>query len=189
MARASSPCWRAGAKNKLFVNRHSNFASLARAGSPCHGKARGFTLVELVLVMLVIAVVVAMVAPSFHGANRGRRAGDTASQIVSLASYARSQAITQGKTYRLNLDPDAGTYELSKRDYDVFEVMGNWSYSTPDGVRIACDLQPQQDGLYIEFRPTGRTDPAIIRVSDDDGMVIEVICESATELFHVADTK
>ena len=150
---------------------------------------RAFTLIELVLVMLVIAVVVAIVAPSFHGANRGRRTGDTASQIVSLALYARSQAITQGKTYRLNLDPDAGRYELSVRDYDMFETLNNWSYRTPDGVRIACDVQSQQDGLYIEFRPTGRTDPATIRVTDDDGMVVEVVCESATELFHVAEVK
>ena len=139
--------------------------------------------------MLVIAVVVAMVAPTFHGTSRGRRTGDTATQIVSLALYARSQAITQGKTYRLNLDPDAGTYELSVRDYDTFEMLGNWSYSVPEGVQISCDLPAQQDGLYIEFRPTGRTDPATIRVTDDDGIVVEVVCESATELFHIADSK
>jgi len=150
---------------------------------------RAFTLIELVLVMVVISVIIAVVAPSFHGSSRGRRTGDTASQIVSLALYARSQAITQGKTYRLNLDPDSGTYELSVRDYDTFETLNNWSYRTPEGVRIACDVQSQQDGLYIEFRPTGRTDPATIRVTDDDGMLVEVVCESATELFHVADAK
>ena len=139
--------------------------------------------------MLVITVVIAMVAPTFHGTSRGRRTGDTANQIVSLALYARSQAITQGKTYRMNLDPDAGTYELSVRDYDTFETLSNWSFSAPEGVSITCDVPSQQDGLYIEFRPSGRTDPATIRVMDDDGMVVEVVCESATELFHVAEVK
>ena len=148
----------------------------------------GFTLIELVLVMLVITIVIAMVAPTFHATSRGRRAGDTATQVVALANYARSQAITQGKTYRLNLDTDSGVYELSSRDYDTFETLNNWSFVVPAGVQITSDIQSQQDGTYIEFRPTGRTDPATIRVSDDDGMVIQVVCESATELFHIADS-
>src|SRR5438067_9157424 len=51
---------------------------------------RGFTLFELVLVMLVLAVIMAMVAPKLAGTARGRRTGDAATQITALAYYARS---------------------------------------------------------------------------------------------------
>ena len=146
-----------------------------------------FTLVELVLVMLVIAVVAAMVVPSLNNTARGRRMGDTASQIVALARLARTQAVTEGKTYRLNIDPNGGSYWLSVRDSDVFQILGNWSYSVPDGLRVECNLQPQQDGLYVEFKQTGRSDPATIFVRDDNGSSLQVVSESATELFHVAE--
>ena len=151
----------------------------------------GFTLVELVLVMLVIAIVVAIVAPSFRGSARGRRTGDTARQVISLSHYARTQAVSLGKTYRLNFDLDAGTYWLTTRLYDAFENPGTEfgrTFSIADGVRMECDIQPQQDGLYVEFNPTGRTDPATIRLIDDqDGSMTIVACESATELFHILD--
>ena len=123
---------------------------------------RAFTLVELVLVMVVIAVIAAMVVPSLSGSARGRRIGDTANQIVSLARLARTQAVTDGKTYRLNIDPNGGSYWLTVRDADAFQVLGNWSYTVPEGLRVECSLQPQQDGLYIEFKQTGRSDPATI---------------------------
>jgi prepilin-type N-terminal cleavage/methylation domain-containing protein len=148
---------------------------------------RAFTLVELVLVMVVISVIAAIVVPMLNGTARGRRKGDTASQIVALARLARTQAVTEGKTYRLNIDPNGGSYWLSVRDSDAFAVLGNWSYSVPEGVRVECSLQPQQDGLYIEFKQTGRSDPATVFVRDDDGNSLQIVSESATELFHIAE--
>jgi type II secretion system protein H len=147
----------------------------------------GFTLLELVLVMLVIAVAAAMVAPSLRGSVSGRRLGDAATQLVSLAQYARTQAVTQGRSYRLNVDVSARTYWLTSREYDVFQNLTNdfgRVISVPDGVGIECDIQRQDDGTYVEFRPSGRTDPATIRLRDDNNNVLVVACDSATELFH-----
>jgi type II secretion system protein H len=147
----------------------------------------GFTLLELVLVMLVIAIAAAMVAPSLRGSVNGRRLGDAGTQLVSLAQYARTQAVTQGHSYRLNLDLSAKTYWLTSREYDTFQNLSNdfgRVITAPDGVTLESDLQPQDDGTYIEFRPTGRTDPATIRLRDNNNNVLVVTCESATELFH-----
>ena len=47
------------------------------------------------------------------------------------------------------------------------------------------DQQP--DGTYIEFRPTGRSDTGTIRLTDEEGNVKEVTCDTPTELFHVVD--
>jgi hypothetical protein len=38
---------------------------------------------------------------------------------------------------------------------------------------------------YVEFRPSGRIDPALIRVTDRDGEVTQVVCPSATETFRI----
>ena len=67
----------------------------------------GLTLLELVLVMVIICTILAMAAPSLRGFFTSRETSDAAAQIVALTHLARSQAITEGRVYRLNLDvPD-----------------------------------------------------------------------------------
>jgi prepilin-type N-terminal cleavage/methylation domain-containing protein len=153
------------------------------------GKPRGFTLFELVLVMMVLAVIMAMVAPKLAGTARGRRTSDAATQITSLAFYARSQAVTEGRTYRLNIDPSQGTYWLTMQEGPNFVDPSNgWGIINhlPDGVRYAaCDFPQRQDGLYSEFKPSGRIDPGYIRIVDEDNQVAEIACESATEIYRI----
>lgn len=151
-------------------------------------RRRAFTLFELVLVMLILAVVMAMVAPKLGGIAKGRKTGDTATQVVALAYYARSEAITEGRTYRLNVEPRNGTYWLTRQDGGVFQDPGNgWGtvFQLPEGLRIESDFQSRQDGMYVEFKPTGRCEPGYVRLSDEDGRSAEIACESPTELYRI----
>src|SRR5947207_6133930 len=66
---------------------------------------RGFTLLELVVVMLILTVMLAMVAPSLSGFGRGRQAEQAAANILALSRWAREQAISDGRVYRLNFSP------------------------------------------------------------------------------------
>ena len=61
-----------------------------------HGKVRGFTLLELILVMVILSTVLAMAAPSLSGFFGSRQTHDTAAQILALTQLARSQAISEG---------------------------------------------------------------------------------------------
>ncbi len=139
--------------------------------------------------MMVLAVVMAMVAPQLSNTARGRRTGDTATQLVSLAYYARSQAITEGRSYRLNIQPSDGSYWITMQDGPNFVDPANgWGTINrlPDGVRIAaCDFPQHQDGVYVEFKPSGRCDPGYIRIIDDNNQAAEIVCESSTELYHI----
>jgi len=150
---------------------------------------RGFTLLELILVMAIIAIAVAMAVPSLHGFAQGRRAGNCAEEILALAQWARTQAIVRGKPYRLNLDPGAGTFWLTVQEDDgtiqsLGEEFGR-TFSVPEGVRLDWNASPQPDGTYVQFLPTGRCDPATIHVTDPNGKVTEIACFSSTELFHI----
>src|SRR3954470_17536541 len=84
-----------------------------------------FTLLELILVMLILTLIVGLVVPSLRRFSQGRNLGYAATQITAMANYAHTQAISQGKPYRLNLDPGNGTYWLTARTYDVFEEVRN----------------------------------------------------------------
>ena len=150
---------------------------------------RGFTLLELVLVLAILSIALGLAVPSLHGFAQGRRAGECADQIVSLTQWAHTQSIARGLTYRLNLDSGSRTYWLTVENDDgtvgrPAEDFGR-VFSAPDGVTLNWSASTQPDGTYIRFLPTGRTDPATITVTDLTGHITEITCESATELFHI----
>jgi len=149
---------------------------------------RGFTLLELIVVMLVLSVLFAMVAPSLSGFGAGRAAEQTASQIVTLSRWARAQAITEGRAYRLDFDPANRVYFVTAATGAGFERVGvdfGRDFSIPDGVTLAFDALQAGGLTYLEFLPTGRSQPAAIRVVAKDGQVTELASLSATEPLKV----
>jgi type II secretion system protein H len=164
----------------------------------------GFTLIELILVLLILTIMVAIAAPSLRGFGIGRRSNEVATQIVSLANWAHSQAVSEGKVYRLNFDLPGRAFAVQVQETGEFKVAHN-EYGDiiylPDGmtIRFERDTVPAPtgnqsptanqsqttDATYVEFRPDGRTDPARVFLIDKLGNQIEIACVSATELFHV----
>ncbi len=153
--------------------------------------ARGFTLMELVLVMLIMAIVAAIAAPNLRNFIAGRRVGDTATQIVSLAEYARSQAISEGRVYLLNI----GTNSVYVTYLDA-----NNTEQTPPGdagepvrlpgvagdLTIGSDLPRGDNGDQVaHFYPTGRTEMGTITITDKDNQQVNVVCLSISENYHV----
>src|SRR3982751_5148497 len=96
---------------------HSAFCIHSRPRS----RSRGFTLLELIVVLLVLSVLFAMAAPSMSGFGAGRAAKQTASQIVSLSRWARERAISEGRTYRLNFDTANQVYFVTAANGAMFE--------------------------------------------------------------------
>jgi prepilin-type N-terminal cleavage/methylation domain-containing protein len=43
----------------------------------------------------------------------------------------------------------------------------------------------RDNGVYIEFQPTGRVDPVLVKLTDKLGKVIEIGCQTSTETLHV----
>ncbi len=191
-------------------------------------KSAGFTLIELIVVMLILAIAAAMVAPSLINFRVGRSNANTATTLLGMAQYARTQAESEGRTYRLNFDPQAGAFWLtaqgdngayaspgndfglrcqisdgSKMDVqinpqanvqmDVPSTIQQLPVQLPPAVQDPTVAQPNQlmqnqrsDGnAYVEFQPSGRTDTALVKLTDRLGGVIELSCASATESFRI----
>ena len=153
---------------------------------------RAFTLIELVLVMGIITLMVTIIAPSLSTFATGRKTQYAASQIISLAKFARSQAVNNGAMYRMTFDSSKRTITLTvQQDGGQFgepsSSLGN-RIELADGLTLRTDLTAQPDGgTYVDFHPDGRTGdgPVHVWVTDKDGRVMEMACLSPTELFHV----
>lgn len=138
--------------------------------------------------MVILAIVAALIVPSLRAFGVGRNNSNTATLIVGLAHYARTQAVTEGRTYRLNFDPAGNAVWLTLEDGGVFQSPSSdygQRFNLPEGEQLRTDAAAHPDGQYVEFHATGRTDPAHVWLTDKLGDKIEVACASATELYRI----
>jgi prepilin-type N-terminal cleavage/methylation domain-containing protein len=67
-------------------------------------RRRGFTLLEVIIVMALLAVVAAMGAPKLSAALRRRTTQAAADQFVTAHSLARGTAVRYGRVAQLHVD-------------------------------------------------------------------------------------
>ena len=92
--------------SKMQVDRagenRSNSQSVIRGG--VNGLSKGFTLIELVIVMVIVAIGVALAVPSFENITQKRQATSEAEQLAAFLSIAQSEAIKWNEEVRVNFD-------------------------------------------------------------------------------------
>ena len=102
-----------------------------RPSSPAE---RGMTLVELLFTLLVLAILVAMAAPSFRDASLGGRLTATANSLLGSIQVARSEAIKANAPTTLCASADGLTCAVSG-DWDqgwiVLDSADNVIHSEP----------------------------------------------------------
>jgi len=149
----------------------------------------GFTLLELVLVMMIVCTVLAIAAPSLRGFFAGRQTADAAAGLVALTQLARSQAISEGSPYRLNVDTSAGTYWLTFQNAGAFQGLSSEfgrAFRLPEGVQLDLSVDGAQTSrAYVTFFPDGRVEPATITLSGRQGDQTQIRCLSPADSFRV----
>jgi prepilin-type N-terminal cleavage/methylation domain-containing protein len=185
-------------------------AQLSRASSRGAPRNGGFTLLELVLVLVVLAILVSLTVPAFRVLGREQLARECVDNLLACARYARAQSAAEGTTYRLNINPSTGMYWLTRQEGPQFVMLGTEMgepFEVPPGIRLVY-LEPEispaeadaaeatgridparlpSEVPFIDFRPTGRSDPAELQVIDRDGRVTRLVIPSASETMRVID--
>jgi type II secretion system protein H len=85
-------------------------AATIQRGSKANAGA--FTLIELILVMALLAVVMALAAPSLANFFRGRKLDSEARRFLSLTRYAQNWAVSEGVPMVLWIDQAEGRFGL-----------------------------------------------------------------------------
>jgi type II secretion system protein H len=181
----------AGAATRRRMRSRSSF-SIQHSAFSISPSRSGFTLIELIVVMLVLAILFGAIAPALSGFGAGREAKHVASQIVTLARWAREQAISEGRTFRLSFDTSRQAYWVTAENGAVFQPLGvefGRIFTWPETVAVTFDT-PQADGLpCLEFLPSGRSQPGRIRVTSRSGDMTELASLSATEPLRVVSAE
>ena len=157
----------------------------------------GFTLLELVLVMLIVTVAMGLAAPSLRGWSAGTALTGSAEDMYMLTRLARTQAITNGVIYRIKFQSQDGKFQLMMQKGTQFvAVPGGFGkvYTVPPEGRleltVTTDPNAPQDTLEcINFFPTGRTQTSVVKITDKTGAMMQIKCDSPAEDFYVVKGK
>jgi len=99
---------------------------------------RGFTLIELILVMAIMIIVMGIVAPEMGNFFRGRNLDNEAERFLTLTRYGRSRAISEGAPVELWIDAKEGAYGLQAMSGYTETRTNAVSYSVASSVQISA---------------------------------------------------
>ena len=107
-----------------------------QAGAGSAVGAGGFTLIEIIVVLAVMALVVALVIPVLGGKPRSAQLSAAANEISASLRLARSEAILQDRTTRFIADPVAGTYTIDA---------GRHVHHVPPGIALTLLISAREE--------------------------------------------
>ncbi len=141
-------------------------------------KAKGFSLIELMVVLILISLSVALVAPSLSRFLRTAELKGAAQRVSAILRYCRSEAANRGQTYQALFDSNLREIRVQStaskgEDDETGEVKSpTKTYSLPEGIRMkGMDIPSSQDTSghpQIEFYPNGGSNGGAILLDTQD---------------------
>ena len=140
------------------MNRSGNQRDFVRIG---HGRltpvARGFTLMEFVLVMALLATLMALAAPSLSRSIRQRTLDQEALRFLALTEHARNEAVSRGVPMVIWLEPETHRFGLESKPGHLLIEPRRTEYVLGPDLRFELErgVGLGRSSATIEFGPDG----------------------------------
>lgn len=158
---------------------------------PGPSRGRGFSLIELMVVVAIAATLLVIAVPSFAEVNIRNRIAGEANDFIAGVSYARTEAVRLGATSGICASADGTTCAG-----DWSEGWLIWSDANRDGAMSASEVLRigeinaldtfEATGLVaaeVEFTPRGLVDEDSLNPNEDGEFVLRP-AECATGKMH-----
>lgn len=159
-------------------------------------RRNGFSLLELIIVLILISLSTALVAPTLSRFSKAIDLKTAVKKVSGILRYYRSEAVNKGKVYQIILNPEGRevkveSIDLSEENEGEKKKEGEQSgegpkelspktYSLPQGVEIKeIDLVSPQypsDLPTVEFYPNGGSNGGsfLLNLSGQKGYKIKI---------------
>ena len=120
-------------------------------------ESKGFTLLELIVTLLVVAVAVGLVAPAIGRSTETVRARAEVAGFAATLRRAREQAITKRQQHTVVVDPVSRLQTVMTGEDEV-----QWTHALSARLTIEAATP---DGLTVRFEPQGTSSGGEFRVT------------------------
>jgi len=121
---------------------------------------RGFTLLEIMVVMIIAALMVALVPPLFSGAVSGTKLKGSARDLAVALRETRSQAIIHNSEKLVHLDLESPRYRVGNTKPQALPANVVMAVETITGERVA-----EMSQHVVHFYPDGSSSGELITLS------------------------
>lgn len=159
--------------------------------------SRGFTLVELAMVILVIGIIGAVALPRFGGVLDRHELRRTVNTVRGAVRYVHARAALTKRIYRLvfDLDEQRMWYCYLDRVTNACQVERTrelGEYHLPEMVRLVDVTDPQgrkirEGEAMTHFHPTGLAEPHTVHLRDGTGKQMTIRIEPLAGSVKVLD--
>lgn len=145
----------------------------------------GFTLLEIIIVMLIVGMMAAIIAPSVRSGIESIRFRTSIKQLLATLRYCRSKAISTKEQKVVQIDMDEGSYTILglvlPNDEDA---QSSSSKILPEGVFFIEWETPYEsetaDIQTITFFPKGNATGGILHIEDRKGRLYKIVIDRIT---------
>jgi len=134
------------------------------------GRAGGYTLLEIALVVTIIVLLIGAVIPLTSGFVREQRLRDAVRELLVLAKTARTDAMTSGRAAEVVFEK--GGFVLRRPGEEEASESVRLARGTTYQLRpFATDKPLRPDGQRWIFQPTGLCEPIAVRIMEDEAWI------------------
>jgi general secretion pathway protein H len=134
----------------------------------------GFTLIELIIVLIIITIGATLVGIYIGGGREGLQIRSFAKDIAATLRYARNQAVSEKILYCFVIDAKDSMYRLyrvnNEAEGDIQLIIDK---PIPEDINVFIG-EPGRDVYDIEFFPQGNTSGGEIEVAGKSGRSIRI---------------
>lgn len=161
----------------------------------------GFTLIELILVLIILSITVALAAPSLRGWGQGQKLKNATDEFLAATGNARARAVAAAMPFAVEIKAADNTYAVKSvepggtrkavpgefgqdtklpTDFTIKMTTGGATPSPEAGVAAGESV--------ILFYPNARCTPATVEITSPNGDVAKIESQSPAEPFRKVDT-
>ncbi len=184
------------------LSRHSDSADAPLVNTP-RGAIDGFTLIELMVVLVILALFSSAIAPSVVSAVRKSGLSAEAQKLADTLDFACVSAITRHRAVIVNIDParkrcwitapKATLPWLEEDEESKTQVLAAMAFGERSDIAVvlgeegAYDVSSSGPWTTLTFNSDGSTNDAVINLSDLDGQRCVVEVFGATGEVHLRE--
>jgi prepilin-type N-terminal cleavage/methylation domain-containing protein len=161
------------------------------------GNAAGFTLIEIAVVLVLMALIALTIMPSIRGLHMSRLKHETR-RLAGRASFLYEQAAATKVVLRLTFNIDNQSYSVSRLDphspTPIFvpdSENGAAPVKLPDDVKLR-DVTVEGKGTFTrgtvscDFYPEGYVDATVVHILDTGGTIFTLTFQPLTGRVSIA---